>query len=310
MGYTRKGMLLVMLLMVLITACGKSPEKARKELGQMNIEYTEDSFIKHLKNGDKIIVELFLTAGMDPNLKGSGGDPILFAAVSGGIDVVKLMIAKGADVNAHGGGGTALSIAAYLGKVDIVKTLIEKGADINAKSDTGTTPLMMACISPLANTTEVVKVLLDNKTCDINAENTRSGDMAGMNALLFAIKQDHFESAKLLLDKGASPKSKSKDGTTALMQAIFKNNIELVKILLNKGADVNAATISGKLPGMTALIWAVSGENPDTNIIDILLNKGANVNAKTIDGITALSMAKYGGYTDIADLLKKAGAEE
>jgi ankyrin repeat protein len=44
-------------------------------------------------------------------------------------------------------------------------------------------------------------------------------------------------------------------------------------------------------------------------MVRILIDREADVNAKNNTGDTALSLAKKGGYDDIVNLLKEAGAK-
>ena len=54
----------------------------------------------------------------------------------------------------------------------------------------------------------------------------------------------------------------------------------------------------------------IAAQNGHTEIVKYLLKKGANVNLRDNDGETALGAAKGKGYTDIVQLLEKAGAKE
>ncbi|MBW1990704.1 MAG: hypothetical protein JRI59_00970, partial [Deltaproteobacteria bacterium] len=54
-------------------ACGNSQEKARLKLGQMNIKYNEDTFVDRAKDGDLLVVRLFLQAGMSPDVTDKQG---------------------------------------------------------------------------------------------------------------------------------------------------------------------------------------------------------------------------------------------
>ncbi len=206
MAKIRNIILIAILLMTVITACSKSPEeKARNALRQVNIEYSENSFIKYVEKGDKAVVDLFLTAGMSPDAKSEKGISALTIAVrSGHIEMVTLLLAKGVDVNAKDKDGfTALMEAVRVKNVEVVKILIDKGADVNAK------------------------------------------DIAGNTALTIATSGGHTEMVNLLIAKGADVNAKDKDGFTALMEAARLGNIEVVKVLIDKGADVNAKNNAG-----------------------------------------------------------------
>lgn len=252
MGYICKGMLLIMLLTFFITACGKSPEKARKELGQMGIEYSEQSFIKTVLNGDKLAVELFLAAGMNANTRDSDGRTALNSAISEGHeDIADILLQKGADVNAFGYGGlTALMSAAGKDYPTIAKKLIKKGADINAKSDIGFTALLFAAHQ---SSIETIKVLI-NEGANVNEEVTSDYDSGGMTPLMIAARKGHKATAQLLLEKGANVNAKInkglRKGYTALSFAIGGKHIEVAKILLDKGG----VFVEGTIPDDTIIL--------------------------------------------------------
>ena len=52
-----------------LNGCQESPEDARQKLGDLGIEYSSASFLEAVENNDLKAVELFLTVGMDPNVK-------------------------------------------------------------------------------------------------------------------------------------------------------------------------------------------------------------------------------------------------
>ena len=117
------------------SACGQTSEDARITLGKMNIPYTKGAFIEYVEKGDKVVVGLFLKAGMNPN-------PGLLAAVEKiQIESVKFLIESGADVNylVNGYSETVLDIINYykdnikdkfkdMGYIEITKILKDAGA--------------------------------------------------------------------------------------------------------------------------------------------------------------------------------------
>ncbi|MBO4707914.1 MAG: ankyrin repeat domain-containing protein [Elusimicrobiaceae bacterium] len=209
------------------------------------------------------------------------GTPLMRAAYNGHLKVVKLLIDKGADINIQNeAGSTALMKAAYKGYFEIVKLLIDKGAKINLKERHGATALIKGVAQGY---TEIVKLLLD-KGADVNVADAYNCE----DNICFHEPEG-----------------------TALESAVFHDRIEIVKLLLNKGADVNFH-LDFKQPSCwwceTVLTRAVYTGNPE--IVKLLIDKGANVNEQNSEEKTPLYIADNNDYTEIAELLKAAGAKE
>jgi ankyrin repeat protein len=111
--------------------CTKSPEIARKNLSKLNVQYTPEQFLNSAKDGNTMVVELFLQAGMNVNTKNADGQTaLMLAAYTGHIDTVKLLLKHGAYINVIDKfGDSALSWAAAENHADIVKLL--KKAEID-----------------------------------------------------------------------------------------------------------------------------------------------------------------------------------
>lgn len=76
-----------------------------------------------------------------------------------------------------------------------------------------------------------------------------------------------------------------------------------VRELLGKGATVNVADRRG----ITPLMWASAGGNPD--VVQQLLERGAIVDRRASDGATALMLASGNGFVEVARLLLGRGAD-
>jgi len=221
---------------LLLSGCGRSPEDARKDLGKINIPYTEQAFAEAAGNKDMTTVKLFLEAGMSPNMPAGESTPLIEAANKSNLEMIKLLVEKGADVNGKSKDGltpvmAAVTAESAAARQEAVKFLLEKGADLNVRyllNGFGVTPLMLAVQQ---KDLEVVKLILAHKV-DVNSydNNTR------WTALMAAVNDNSLEIVKELLAKGANVNFKAKNNVTALAIAQSNNNTEMVKLLTNAGA--------------------------------------------------------------------------
>ncbi|HEV8487762.1 MAG TPA: ankyrin repeat domain-containing protein [Blastocatellia bacterium] len=277
--------------------------KARKELGQLGVEYSKSSFVKQASEGDTIAVQLFLAAGMDPNVydEASGGNALMTAARGGHLETVSVLLAGGANPK----GNTAVILATRL---DVLKLLLDHGADVNIGRLGGHTALAAA-----TGTGDVARLkLLLERGADVNAKdyNGRTVLMMAVEAAIFSRTQHNEESVRQLMDivqmflmSKADVNAKDKYGRTALLSAAGNGAVDMVRILLDQGADVNASDKDEN----TALTHAVRGGY--TDLVKILLAKGADVNAGPATR-TPLSLAAALNKTDIVQLLINAGAKQ
>ena len=131
-----------------LTACGDSPEAARKKLASMGMDYSVDQFVFAANKGDMVAVKAFIDAGMaidTPIQIEDSTETALSAACSGGqLETVKYLLAHGANVNAiKDGGVTPLMWAVQKDQKDIVEALLAKQPDLEATIN-GRTALDMA----------------------------------------------------------------------------------------------------------------------------------------------------------------------
>lgn len=101
-------------------------------------------------------------------------------------------------------------------------------------------------------------------------------------------------------------KTHADEESATLFSAARNGNIEQLHRLLKAGIDVNARNGDG----MTALMIAAAAEQ--TEMVKQLIESGADVNAKIASyDITALKIAlSKGDDTEIARILRNAGARE
>jgi len=110
-----------------------------------------------------------------------------------------------------------------------------------------------------------------------------------------------------LLHSGADVNYQDEYGTTVLMNACSYGYLETVEILLAHGADPNLCGMMHPSIGMTALMRAASGKEPE--IVRQLLNAGALVNVREDSDDTALHYASANVNLEIVQMLVEAGAQ-
>lgn len=112
-------------------------------------------------------------------------------------------------------------------------------------------------------------------------------------ALLYATKNGHWETVKLLIEKNtALVNEKKKYDRTLLMVACMSGCIRSVKILLENHANINDKDVNGD----TALIYATRNAGQDTSyleIVQLLIKNNANTNIRGYGGYNALMQAAF-----------------
>ena len=69
--------------------------EARQALKRLSIPYNREAFVEHLRSSDPLIVDLFMAAGMDPDVRDTNGvTPLMRFAMEGNVDAVLLCYAK------------------------------------------------------------------------------------------------------------------------------------------------------------------------------------------------------------------------
>jgi ankyrin repeat protein len=289
--------------------------------------------------GSAEVLDLLLKAGADVESPSPEGQTALMvAARTGRVDAARVLLKHGANPNAREqwGGQTALMWAAAQSQPEMIRLLIQKGAKVDERAyvrdwqrrvtaegrpkdmnRAGLTPLLYAaregCI-PCIN--ELLKA-----KADINL-----GDPDNVTPLIMALMNIHWDTAKLLIERGADVTLWDFYGQTPLYAAVDMNTLpkgrrvelpatdatsglEIITMLLDRGANPNAQT-KLRIPhrqvpydrytepmlniGVTPLIRAAKAG--DVPVVKLLLAHGADPNLPNFNGDTPLMAAAAKGW--------------
>ncbi len=271
-----------------------------------------------VRHDDLATTELLIRAGA--NVKAAtrfGVTPLELACTNGNAAIIEALLKAGEDANlvVSVAGDTALMLAARTGKTDAILTLLAHGADVNKANADGQTPLMWAAA---AKNAKAVQMLLDHKA-DPNAKTRAAAPpkpldtifsapypVGGMTALLFAARQNDFDSTKTLIAGGANVNLGAADGTSPLLVAVLNGHYALAIVLLDNGADPNAPDAKGRAPlyaavDMRNLEWSTRPAPPEKDamteldLINSLIAHGANVNARLTKKIPLRGQPSFDG---------------
>jgi ankyrin repeat protein len=230
------------------------------------------------------------------------GDTLLHqAAEKGDVEEARALLEQGVDINARNEyRQTPLHLAVINKQREVFELLLEKGAEVNTRNLDGNTPLHAAVTRDHA---------LSEALIDAGA-NVRTPDEFGFKPLHLALLANKFETADLLLERGASIEhdftwttwSNTEYNESSLHQFTDNNNLKAIEFLVDKGVDVNTRNKHGYTP----LHWAAWKGNIET--ANVLLAKGADINIQANDNHTPLHRAAANGQVEMVKLLLDRGA--
>lgn len=176
--------------------------KAREELAKQQIPLSASAFNKAIMAGNTSVIDRFLQAGIEPNVRDANkATPLHVAAYAGNASLIDRLLSLHADVNAADDKGlTPLHLATSR---DVAERLLKAGGNPNARDQLGRTPLHAAAE---AGASDIIESLL-TRGADINAQ-ARDGN----TPLHLAILKKRQKAALYLLARGSSPEIRNQAG--------------------------------------------------------------------------------------------------
>jgi len=263
---------------------------------------TNKKFYTYASRGDRLVVDLFLAAGMDASWGLAG------AATGGHTQLAKDLLEKGANPNTSYKAfeesaincSSTLMKAVKTGNDELVTALIEKGVDVNA---------FEGC---------ALKEAIDNGRVSTAEILLKSGAKADSSTVDLAIKNRQGNIVKLLINSGVSV-----DLETLAKKAIDSGDAETIGFVIDSGFNPNARIGTQYINGEKATLLMEAVDKGRKQVVEVLLNKGADPNIcvrmKSVGfsgpgDICPFSMALSRSsfdpiiQRDIAELLKNSGA--
>jgi uncharacterized protein len=302
--------------------------------------YGASPIAEAVKAAQPVLVKLLLEAGSDVEAPNADGQSLLMlTARTGSVEIAKLLLERGADVNAREAwrDQTALMWAAEGAFGELVEYLIDHGADVRtraAENDWGAqiTSEPRAQYRPVGGLTPLTYAARAGCGACVSAILAAGEDVDrptpdAVTALMLAIDNLEFDTAKVLLDAGANPHVSDWWGRTALYLAVDMNTyvprttayprsskiagIDIVRELLAAGVDTNTQlnmhrpgrggnsqrfTDDMLTTGATPLLRAAITHDHES--MRALLEHGALVDLPNVMGVTPLMVAAALGVRD------------
>ncbi|PRP79501.1 ankyrin repeat protein [Planoprotostelium fungivorum] len=256
------------------------------------------------------------------NMQGRSPDNDLdVAVVAGDLERVRAAVQRGANVNRG-----ALHRAIAINRPEIVRWLLSNGAHPETKIGNHESPIHTASFF---GHIDLIRLLIEEQKVNLWERNTE-----GMTSLMLAVYNNHLPSAEYLIQAGANVHDNEPFGSTPLIISAQKGYQEMTDMLLRHGALSTARDARGRtalhfaactstgivrsLVEAGAPVNAVNGskESPlhyaafhnQKESIEFLISRGAQVNI-TSSGGTPLQLAMAKGFQEVAELLRRHGAQ-
>ncbi|KAK4447196.1 ankyrin repeat-containing domain protein [Podospora aff. communis PSN243] len=218
------------------------------------------------------LLEPGVGADIEAEKRSNGDTALLISLFTSHITFAKLLINHGANVNhANKDGFSPLMVATETGNTEIVALLLEKGANINHVA-TGASPHSAIHLAAANSKSQAVFRLLVENGADVHLV----GPMM-RTPLMTAASQGRPDAVQCLIDRGANLETVAEsDGITetALLLAVRREHRNVARALLEAGADINHVPPGCFSPLQTALI------HDDEEMLSLLLEYQPDMNTQ------------------------------
>ncbi|HEY2382173.1 MAG TPA: ankyrin repeat domain-containing protein [Terriglobia bacterium] len=270
------------------------------------------------ESGNVAVFEALIKAGADPKVTLPGGQTLLMtAARTGNPEIVRMLLERGADPNAteDTDGETALMWAAAQNHPEAIQVLVMHGAEVNTRSKSltyKTDRFGLEGVLTILPRGSLAALMIAAREGSLGAARAlaESGseldltDPDGTTALVFAIINNHYDTAAMLLGKGANPNIGDSAGMAALYAAVDMNTlIEIYGRPARKTAD--------HLSGRDLILKLLeNGANPNAQLKAPALQRAHTPGDRNLgEGATPLMRAARNGDSPAMRLLLEHGAE-
>jgi hypothetical protein len=193
---------------------------------------------------------------------------------------------------------SALLGAASAGDANKVAAALAAGAPIESRDDHRRTPLLLAALNDRVD----VARLLVQLGADPDAQDDRKDSAWLVTGVTGSVAM-----LETLLPANPDLTLRNRFGGTSVIPASERGHVAYVRRVVKTKINVNHVNNLG----WTALLEAIilgKGTQPWQDIVQTLVTAGANPNLPDADGVTPLRHAGSRGYTEIAKILRTAGA--
>jgi ankyrin repeat protein len=258
---------------------------------------------------DPVMIDFFLSRGVDPNVLGKDGFSILEAACIRGAKAdaaIRALVKGGAKVDLQGWSTPIHTAFATDVGVETAAFLLDKLDNINLLEGEYGGSLLHKALFGEAFHNKMDKVdLLLARGIDVNLQNKEGWTPMHRLINLGDSTKNGLKLMRKLIDHGAVVNLRDIYSTTPLHLASETRNDTFVTELLKAGADPTLRDCLGQIPLHRSVLY----EHPNKKILEALVKAGADVNAQDDMGDTPLHKAVYYQFKESVKWLLDHGAE-